>query len=229
MKTTNYTFQDYKPKAINIKAINMINFRESPVNTYVHIWSKQFVQFGRFDTTSSTWSSKVETTNGSIQRYVWEVRNVTSNNKRDSHTKKTLWTVFMSAIIRSRVTQYRLIIEDEVQAGGQALTHGLNSRPRQPGWLSYFCLFFPPLLLPMLRLRSTLIIGDANASLLFQSLSLTARHWLWNATGQTFFDSCKPISKSCLSIEFSFGDTCLTRNEAYVTTHDDSLHWNFFD
>ena len=51
----------------------------------------------------------------------------------------------MSAIIRSRVTQYRLIIEDEVQAGGQALTHGLNSRPRQPGWLSYFCLFFPPL------------------------------------------------------------------------------------
>lgn len=117
-----------------------------------------------------------------------QVRNVTSNNKRDSHTKKTLWTVFMSAIIRSRVTQYRLIIEDEVQAGGQALTHGLNSRPRQPGWLSYFCLFFPPsFLLPILRLRSTLIIGDANASLLFQSLSLTARHWLWNAAGQTFF------------------------------------------
>lgn len=97
----------------------------------------------------------------------------------------------MSAIIRSRVTQYRLIIEDEVQAGGQALTHGLNSRPRQPGWLSYFCLFFPPPLspprpLPILRLRSTLIIGDANASLLFQSLSLTARHWRETRRGRLF-------------------------------------------
>lgn len=96
----------------------------------------------------------------------------------------------MSAIIRSRVTQYRLIIEDEVQAGGQALTHGLNSRPRQPGWLSYFCLFFPPppppLPLPILHLRSTLIIGDANASLLFQSLSLTARHWRETRWGRLF-------------------------------------------
>lgn len=48
----------------------------------------------------------------------------------------------MSVIIRSRVTQYRLIIEDEVQAGRQALTRALKSRPRQPGWLPYFRLFF---------------------------------------------------------------------------------------
>lgn len=46
------------------------------------------------------------------------------------HAEK-LYERFMSAIIRSRVTQYRLIIEDEVhQAGRQALT------ARQPGWLS---------------------------------------------------------------------------------------------
>lgn len=72
----------------------------------------------------------------------------------------------MSAIIRSRVTQYRLIIEDEVQAGRQALTYALNSRPRQPGWLSYFRLFFsfvptgsPSLTYGQERLSRTLIIA----------------------------------------------------------------------
>lgn len=165
---------------------------------------------------------------------VAQVRDVTSNNKRDrSHTKKTLWTVFMSAIIRSRVTQYRLIIEDEVQAGGQALTHGLNSRPRQPGWLSYFCLFFPPLLLSS-SLSSVSVplwsSGDANASLLFQSLSLTARHWLWNAAGQTFFRFGVNRSRNLARrSSFPLATRVVTRNEAYVTIHFDIIVMvNFF-
>ena len=116
----------------------------------------------------------------------------TRNNKRDRRTEK-LYEQFMSAIIRSRVTQYRLIIEDEVQAGRQALTYALNSRPRQPGWLPYFRLFFffhfflhSPLHVALslslsLSLCPTDSVGSrtliiANASLLFQSLSLTARH-----------------------------------------------------
>ena len=115
----------------------------------------------------------------------------TRNNKRDRRTEK-LYEQFMSAIIRSRVTQYRLIIEDEVQAGRQALTYALNSRPRQPGWLPYFRLFFflisffTPLFTSLslslsLSLCPTDSVGSrtliiANASLLFQSLSLTARH-----------------------------------------------------
>lgn len=68
----------------------------------------------------------------------------TSNNKRRRRAERAekLYERFMSAIIRSRVTQYRLIIEDEVQAGRQALTYALNSRGTTAWVASLFSSFF---------------------------------------------------------------------------------------
>lgn len=74
-------------------------------------------------------------------------------------------------------------IQANYRGRGPGWRTGINTRVKltaTTAWVAFlFLSFFPPsFLLSILRLRSTLIIGDANASLLFQSLSLTARHWL---------------------------------------------------
>lgn len=79
----------------------------------------------------------------------------------------------MSAIIRSWVTQYRLIIEDEVQAGRQALTYALNSRRDSLGGFPVPLSFYYFLVSPATRAHFDPRV--ANASLLFQSLSMTVR------------------------------------------------------
>lgn len=78
---------------------------------------------------------------------------------RGRRRTEKLYERFMSAIIRSRVTQYRLIIEDEVQVGRQALTCALNSRRDSlggfPALLSFY--YFP--VSPATRAR-TLILAS---------------------------------------------------------------------
>lgn len=91
-------------------------------------------------------------------------------------------------------------IQANYRGRGPGWRTGINTRVKLTAtttWVAFLFLSFfplpsppppppPPLPLPILRLRSTLIIGDANASLLFQSLSLTARHWRETRRGRLF-------------------------------------------
>lgn len=94
----------------------------------------------------------------------------------------------MRAIIRSWVTQYRLIIEDEVQAGRQALTYALNSRRDSLG--GFPALSFYYFLSSLLQLTRTLILASLMRLCYFSPYPWQLDH---RQPRRRLFDSCKPI------------------------------------
>lgn len=123
-------------------------------------------------------------------------------------------------------------IQANYRGRGPGWRTGINTRVKltaTTAWVAFlFLSFFPPLP-PSSPLSSVSVplwsSGDANASLLFQSLSLTARHWLWNAAGQTFFRFGVNRSRNLARrSSFPLATRVVTRNEAYVTN---ALRWNF--
>lgn len=115
--------------------------------------------------------------------------NSNGGDRRPAKRSEKLYERFMDAIIRSWVTQYRLIIEDEVQAGRQALTYALNSRRDSlggfPRFYSLFIIFSS-----LLRLARTLILASLMRLCYFSPYPWQLDH---RQPRRRLFDSCKPI------------------------------------